>query len=145
MQERAECALLVLQPLDQRDRVVWRTADAVAVFDKPFGRVLARRHDKTRLVVIEVAEIALKPEFGISKGLRAALGDVQRADEAQPRRVHLPPMLGGDIASYLPVRTKRVEAERVGRSDADHAEIVFAGKPSARWGDCADHRDLRIG
>ena len=40
---------------------------------------------------------------------------------------------------------ERVVAERIGRGDADHAEIVLAGEPSARRRDGADHRDLGIG
>ena len=54
-------------------------------------------------------------------------------------------MLGRDIAGDPPVRAERVEAERVGGGDADHAEIILAGEPSARWCHRADHRDLGIG
>src|SRR5205823_9142409 len=61
MQEGAERALLVLQPLDQRDRVVRGAAYPVAVFDKPLERVLALRHDETRLIVVGVAELTLEP------------------------------------------------------------------------------------
>ena len=86
VQKGAEGALLLVEPVDQRDRVVRGAADAVAVLDKPFERVLARRHDKARLIVVGVAEIALEAELGVREGLLAGLGDVHRPDEAQPVR-----------------------------------------------------------
>jgi len=61
----------------------------------------------------------------------ASLGDVHRPDEAEPVRVHRAAVLGRHIAGDLPVRAERVETERVGRGDADHAEIVLAGQPAA--------------
>jgi hypothetical protein len=145
LQEGAERALLLLQPFDQRDRIIRCAAHAVFVRDKPFERVLALWHDKARLVVVEVAEIALKPPAGIGISFLAGLGDVHRANKAQPRRVHAAPVLGRDVAGDLPVGCERVIAERVGRGDADHPEIVFAGKPPARGRDRADDGDLGIG
>jgi hypothetical protein len=144
VQEHAELALLVLQPLDQRDRVVRRAAHPVAVLDKPFERVLPGRHDKARLVVVEIAEIAIEAPACVLEGLFAGLGDMHRAHETQPRRVHLPPVLSRDIAGDLPVGGQRVIAERVGGGDADHAEIVSAGEPAARRGHRADHCNLGI-
>src|SRR5215831_5710257 len=53
LQEDAELALLLLQPLDQRDRVVGGADDAVIVLDKPAERVLSGRDDKAALVVVQ--------------------------------------------------------------------------------------------
>jgi hypothetical protein len=81
----------------------------------------------------------------IGKRLVARLGDVHRSDEAQARRIHVAAVLGGNAAGDLPVARERVIAERVGRGDADHAEIVFAGQPPARWRHGAHHNSLGIG
>ena len=72
---------------------------------------------------------------------------MHRADKAQPVRVHRAAVLGGDIAGDLPVRRERVIAERVGRRDADHAEVVFAGEAAAGRRHGADDRDfgMRLG
>src|SRR5215472_850864 len=57
VQKDAKLALLSLQPLDQRDCIIGGADDAVIVLDKPFERVLARRHDKAALVVVEVTQV----------------------------------------------------------------------------------------
>src|SRR5882672_5439977 len=57
VQESAKRPLLLVEPFDQRDRVVGRATNTVTVLGKPFERVLARRHDEARLIVVEIAEI----------------------------------------------------------------------------------------
>jgi hypothetical protein len=106
--------------------VIGGAAHAVFVFDEPFQGIFAFRHDKARLVVVHISEIALEAPSRVLERLLARLGDVHRADQPQPVRVHRAAVTGGDIAGDLPVRRQRVVAERVGRGDADHAEVVLA-------------------
>src|SRR5439155_12194916 len=59
VEEGAEGTLLFLQALNEGDRVIRGAAHPVAVFAKPFERVLAFRHDKAPLIVVGVAEVTL--------------------------------------------------------------------------------------
>lgn len=67
---------------------------------------------------------------------------MERRHQAQPPRIHGAAVLGGDLASGLPVGGERVEAGGLRRRDAQHAEIVLAGQPAARRRDGAGDRDL---
>ena len=155
VQEHAEVTLLLVQSLEHRDRVVRGADHAVLVLDEPLRRVLSRWRVEAWLVVVDVAEIPLEPELDVLVRLAARFGDVHRADQPQARRVHPAPLLGGEIAGDLPVRRERVVAERIGRGDADHAEVVLAGQPAARGRHRARHghlgkrlgigRDMRAG
>ena len=145
LQEDAKCALLLLQPLDQRDCVIRCADHAVLVLDKPFERVLAGRHHETALVVVQVIEVSLESETGVLERLFAGLGDMHRADEAQSRWVHLAAMLGGDVAGDLPIARQGVVTERVGGGDANHAQIVFPGEAPARGCNGTDHRHFGMG
>ena len=99
---------------------------------------------KRDLVVVEVADVALEAVAHVLERLLAGLGDVQRADQAQLRRVHGATVLGGDVVGDLPIGAERVETERIGRGDAEHAEAVLAREPPARRRNRADDRDFRM-
>ena len=145
LQEHAEIALLGIQPLDQRDGIVRGADNAEFVLDEPFGRVVAFRHVEAELVVVQVVQIAFEPELHVLHRLGAGFRDMHRADKAQPRRVHRPPLFGREVVGDLPVGGQRVEPERVGGGHADHRQIVFTGQPPTRRRDRAHHRHFRIG
>src|ERR1700722_4270623 len=48
LQEGTEFALLVVEALDQSDRVIRRADHAIVVLHEPFRRALARRYDEPR-------------------------------------------------------------------------------------------------
>ena len=102
-QIRAEIRDLLFEPLDLRDRVVRRADDAGAALDHRVDRILAFQvfgaHPVDR---VEVAAPLLETELHLFARFFARLGDVHRADEAQPTRVHRAAVLGGGLLARLP-------------------------------------------
>jgi hypothetical protein len=83
------------------------------------------------------------PKRTFSRALSRVSAMWKGRHQAQPSGIHGAAVLGGDLASDLPVGGERVEAGGFGRSDAQHAEIAAAGQPAARWRHGAGDRDLR--
>src|SRR5208283_1090503 len=76
LQKDAKGALLLIEPLDQRDRVVGGADHAEIVLVEPFERVPASRDVEAALVVVRVVQIPLEAEARIRPRLLAGLGDV---------------------------------------------------------------------